>query len=278
MIRTRACFCRQTSFAGSIWLTTAMAALLSAIAVSDCRAAKKETAKTPPLTQAAGRRVLIGAVRGSEIRLAGVWEPKTGWRSAANADTDKELMPAGTVWTLYSLDERQQTVFSVVSRVVPPVKAISGPPRVKPRYDPVHMKNRPEDFCVSAELSSPPEGKYTLAVSGVDLIDEHLVKKGPFKRPREIRRVLRADLDGDDEEEHLVTVRGHVPAYYEPEDRIIVCSNYVIAAAHRKQSGGYAISVLTQTSQDILRGAHGSGVEHAEILAIADINGDARRE
>ncbi|NIM06841.1 MAG: hypothetical protein GTO55_09900, partial [Armatimonadetes bacterium] len=298
MIRAKACFSRRTSLAGSIWIAIALVSLLSVIAVSDCRAAaKKETAKTPPLTQAAGGPVLIGTVRGSEIRLAGVWQPKTGWRSAANADEDKELMPDGTVWTLYSLDERQQAVFNVVSGVVPPVKATSGPPHIKPRYDPVHMKNRAEDFCVSAELGSPPEGEYPLAVSGVDFIDErpvrvlprgvdyitnqvceYLVEEGPFKRPKRIHQVLRADLDGDDEEEHLVTVRGHAPAYYEPEDRIIVCSNYAIAAAHRKQSGGYAISVLTQTSQDILRGAYGSGVEHAEILAIADINGDGRRE
>ncbi|NIM06839.1 MAG: hypothetical protein GTO55_09890 [Armatimonadetes bacterium] len=316
MIRAWACLWQRARYGERIWLAIALVSLLSVTAVSDCRAAERETVKTPPLTQTASGPVLIGAVRGREIRLAGVWEPETGWRSAANADEDKELMPNGTVWTLYGLNQ-------------PPLRVKSGPPSVKPRYEPRLMRNRPEDFYVSAELPSRPRNRCRVAVSGIDLMNEppvrilhnwislrelvgfsgtdlkiemrkvlssavfareedpattrlckHLLDNSPFKEIRQVNQVVYADLDGDSEEEHLITFEGGVRFYYAPRDKASPAKNSMIAVAHMTDSDTHRVSILTEMAQSMLRGPffHSAGVRYAEILAITDINGDGRRE
>ncbi|NIM06837.1 MAG: hypothetical protein GTO55_09880 [Armatimonadetes bacterium] len=286
MIKAWVCFWRQAlGVWGRIWLAIAISALLSAIEVSDCRAAERETVKTPPLTRTASGPVLIGAVRGKQIILTGVWEPKTGWRSAANADEDKDLMPNGTVWTLYGAHKR-------------PVRVTSGPPRVKPRYEPFLMRNRPSDFYVSAELASRPSYKHEIAVAGAGSTDERLVREFPpmwYKPAKRLSdyllenspldalnemQVVLEDLDGDGRKEHLVTFAGTVWFYPALRDKVDYVRNVVIAAAHTTDNGTYRVSMLTEMAQSMLRGPllHGKGVRYAEILAITDINGDGRRE
>ncbi|NIM04031.1 MAG: hypothetical protein GTN65_00015, partial [Armatimonadetes bacterium] len=261
-----ACLCRRARYGGRIWLAIAISALLSPAAVSDCHSVKKETAKTPPLTQAAGGSVLVGIVRGSEIGFAGVWEPKTGWRNAANADEDKELMPEGTVWTLYGLNQS-------------PVKVTSGPPTIHWRFEGYNIPREPEDCYVTAVLTNPPEGEYPLAVSGIDFMDDHpvrvlppqedpatnrlcryLLENGPFKKVEKILQVVRADLDGDGKEEHLVAFHGNIWAYYEPTDMAGEGAEAgVVAVAHTTASGTYRVSTLTEIAQSMLRGPYFQG-------------------
>ncbi len=293
-----ACFYRQTLSSKRIWFATAMAALLGVAAVSNCRAesrespsppAQKETAKTPPLTQAAGGPVLVGSVgpgKTTTVTFVGAWNPKTGWRNAANAEEDKELMPDGTVWTLYGLNQ-------------PPLRVASGPVRLVWPFEHLDLPAEPEHCDVTAKLTRNPRGKYPLAVSGIDFMDEGLVRvllpqedpntkrlceylleNGLVKKVEKIHQVVRADLDGDGKEEHLVAFHGNIWAYYAPNDEAYPANNSVIAAAHMTDSGTYRVSMLTEMAQIVLRGSHfgGRGVLGAEILAIADINGDGRRE
>ncbi|NIM06840.1 MAG: hypothetical protein GTO55_09895 [Armatimonadetes bacterium] len=292
-----ACFYRQTLSSKRIWFAIAMAALLSLAAVSDClpeekaippTPAQKETAKTPPQTKKTEAPVLAGfASVLSGVTLVGIWEAKTGWRHATNAYEDKELMPEGTVWTLYGLG-------------LPPRRTTSEAPRVEPRYRPDFMSNDPEDFEVEAELPSHNKDGYPLAVSGVDLMDKrpvrvlppqedpdtnrlckYLLENGLVKKVEKIHQVVRADLDGDGKEEHLVTLEGATWVYYAPMDTAGVGgSTSVIAVAHTTDSGTYRVSALTEMAQSVLRGSdfYGAGVVDAEILAIADINGDGWRE
>ncbi len=258
------------------------AALIAAVLLPGYREEKREVsaAAEAPKTDVSApaqppeKPILVGEANWG-VRLIGTWTKEKGWRNASFGDLMellpqggdlKDLLPQGGEWTLYHLGHA-------------PLTTTSGPPKL-------HLDERGQPWFYYTKLTKRPPhpADRWLAVSGAPSVDRGAVEmlpnqedlrthwvrfdaqgQGYWHRDLKILQNISVDLDGDGKPEQLVTV----------EEGLTYGADLIVCHSPQSSDDWPPLGILTEEAWQDLRS---SGRLRAQIGAIADINGDGRRE
>jgi len=259
---------RGVTSAGAVLLA---AALIAAVLLPGYREEKREVSAAAQIpktdvsapAQPPEKPILVGEAN-SGVDLIGTWTKEKGWRNASFGDL-KELLPQGGEWTLYHLGHA-------------PLTTTSGPPELR-----LDERGQPWFYYTKLTKRPPHPADRWLAVSGAPSVDRgpvemlpnqedlrtHWVRfdaqgQGYWHRDLKILQNISVDLDGDGKPEQLVTV----------EEGLTYGVDLIVGHS-QASDGSTGLAILTEEAWRDLRHF---GALHARIEAIADINGDGRRE
>ncbi len=217
------------------------------------------------------RQVLIGYCDYRDVALIGTWSRRSGWRDPAARRSEsvfRELLPRGGQWALYHTGRDP----ILVTTKAPHVSLGEHGERhyyadlIKPTGDGRDSRHR-DWIAVSGEYAV--DRRRLDSLPNVDDEMTRAMRRGltearvPVSRDARIRQNADVGLDGSGHRERLlVFAPGPQPGAA------------LIVVGWRTAEGKLRLSIVARPGDDLLRNEFAM----AQVLTVADINGDGRRE